>query len=96
MTEQNEERARLVCVKTTEEARVPSITVECEDCGVSLWRSVGSLDQDADPICFDCLPVDSKPQIAMPQLLELAREFDLDPLEYANYLASVGIEIFDG
>lgn len=97
MTETNEdkeeERGRIICMLSTTPAHVDSVEVNCIDCGVALWRSVRSLEQDLDPMCPSCVPADTRPQAAVPQIIEVAETMGVTPLELANYIASLGIEI---
>lgn len=96
MTEQNEDRDRLVCILASANPAVPSVIATCIECDAPVWRSRGSLDQDFDTICLNCVPVGTAPMAAVPQIVEAAQKMGMDPLELANHLAQCGIEIADG
>ena len=72
-----------------------SVVVNCVTCDAEVWRSIGSLAQDLDPICMACIPAGETPKVAMPQLLEAASALGIAPLDYANYLGRYGIHLSD-
>lgn len=94
MTE--EERDQIICMDTSQPAAVESIVVHCVKCDRKLWRSVGSLAQDCDPICMWCLPADAKPKAAMPQVEQVARELGLSVETMIDRFEAWGIGIADG
>lgn len=93
MTELNEEEDRIVCIPASQEPSVPSDLVQCGDCQAPLWRSKQSAHQSMVPICQDCLPADATPATTMTQVKELAEAWGSTPLDVANLLARLGIEI---
>ncbi len=79
------ERPQMVCLRADQhDPYVPSIQVECALCGADLWRSLGSMDLDAETVCIRCVPADERPDLKIRPAEYMAAYLMLNERERAD------------